>query len=188
MSRPVTHRCGVHTGRALVGFRWGSLVGGPVWDGARHYRLVVYPPGSGDRDRRLLGALQWWPGAGPLLAVVAFALLAEPAGVPLSLGLAAALFLGPLLWLRHLARRPRRDLAVVHADYHYGPGTAADLARCRRVVALGSTLIEAERALSRGELTPVDFQPIWGDVHGEARLLQTVRPASRNHHPGHIRW
>jgi hypothetical protein len=160
----------VRNGRLLIGSRWGSLAGGPLRYGGRQYRLVVYPPGSDDRDRWLLRAVQWWPGGGPLVAVLAVALL-DPAGTPMSLGLAVALFLVPFLWLRHLVRRQRRDLAVVHANYLFEPGTAADLARCRLVVTLSSTLTDAERALDRGELTPVDFQRIWGDVHAEAIRL-----------------
>jgi hypothetical protein len=158
--------------RPLIGCRWGSLGGGPVRFGGRHYRLVVYPPGTDDRERRLLRTAQWWPGAGALLAVTAFGILGDLFGLPVAFALATALYLGPLLALRHVVRRPRRDVSVVHAEYLWGPGTAADLARCRRVVSLSSTLTDAERALDRGALTPVDFQRIWGDVHAEATRLQ----------------
>ena len=150
-------------------------MGGPLRYGGRAYRLVVYPPGTDDRDRWLLRTLQWWSSGGALVAVLAFALLGDPAGPPVALGLAVALFLGPFLWLRHTVRRQRRGLAVVHADCLVEPGTPADLARCRRVVSLSSTLVDAERAFDRGELTPVDFQRIWGDVHAEARVLETIR-------------
>jgi len=164
--------------RPLIGCRWGSLAGGPLRYGGRAYRLVVYPPGTDDRDRWLLRALQLWPRNGPLFALIVVAALGDRAAFPVSVGLAAALFLGPFLWLRHTARRPRRDLAIVHADYLVEPGTPAELARCRRLVRLSSTLVEAERALDRGELTPVHFQRIWGDVHAEARLLETVERAA----------
>ncbi len=166
-----THRGGVRGQRPYTGHRWGSLVGGPLRYGGRAYRLVVYPPGTDDRDRRLLSALQWWPKGGPPFAVVAFALLGDPAGFPVSVGLAVALFLGPLLWLRHTVRRQRRDLAVVDAEYLLDPGTPEELVRCRRLVSLSSTLLDAERAFDRGELTPVDFQRIWGDVHAAAIRL-----------------
>jgi hypothetical protein len=178
VERRATHRGGVPGRPLLIGCRWGSLAGGPLRYGGRAYRLVVYPPGTDDRDRRLLQALQWWPRGGPLLAVIAFALLGDPAGLPASFGAAGALFLGPFLWLRHTVRRSRRELAIVHADHAVDPGAPADLARCRRVVWLGSTLVDAERAFDRGELTPVDFQRIWGDVHAEARLLGTVERAA----------
>jgi hypothetical protein len=164
--------------RPVVGRRWGSLAGGPVRFGGRHYRLVVYPPGTDDRERWLLGAAQWWPGGGGLIAVTAFGILSGVVGPPAALAFAAVLFLGPLLTVRYAVRRARRDLSVVHAEHLWGPGTAADLARCRRVVSLGSTLADAERALDRGELTPVDFQRIWGDVHAEARVLETVTHAA----------
>ena len=85
---------------------------------------------------------------------------------------------GPLLWLRHTSRRQRRDLAIVHAECPFDPAPPADLARCLRLVSLSSTMVDAERALGRGELTPVDFQRIWGDVHAEARLLETVQRAA----------
>jgi hypothetical protein len=164
--------------RPVVGRRWGSLAGGPVRFGGRHYRLVVYPPGTDDRERWLLRAAQWWPGGGGLVAVTAFGIHCGVVGVPTALTLAAALFLGPLLAVRHAVRRARRDLSVVHAEYLWGPGTVADLARCHRVVSLSSTLTDAEHALDRGELNPVDFQRIWGDVHAEARALETVTRAA----------
>jgi hypothetical protein len=162
----------------LSGCQWGSLAGGPLRYGGRAYRLVVYPPGSDDRDRVMLRVTQWWPGGGVLIAVLVFAVLGEQVGFPESLGLAVAVFLGPLLWLRHSVRRQRRDLAIVHAEYVIDPAPPADLARCRRLVSLSSTMVDAERALGRGELTPVDFQRIWGDVHAEARLLETVQRAA----------
>jgi len=166
-----THSERVLGRRPLIGCRWGSLVGGPLRYGGRAYRLVVYPPGTDDRDRRLLSALEWWPKGGPPFAVVAFAILGDPAGVPTSVGLAVALFLGPYLWLRHTVRRQRRDLAVVDADYLLEPATPEELDRCRRLVSMSSTLVDAERAFDRGELTPVDFQRIWGDVHTAAIRL-----------------
>jgi hypothetical protein len=164
--------------RPVIGCRWGSLAGGPVRFGGRHYRLVVYPPGTDDRERWLLRTAQWWPAGGALLAVTAFGILGDRFGLPAAFLLAAVLFLGPLLTLRHAVRRARRDLSVVHAEYVWGPGSAADLARCRRVVWLSSTLTDAEHALDRGELTPIDFQRIWGDVHAQARVLETVGRAA----------
>lgn len=158
-----------------IGSRWGSLAGGPVRVGGRQYQLVVFPPGTDDRERRLLRLWRAWPVAGALLALAALVVLRRPVGLPAALVVAPAVFLGPFLWLRRTLRRQRRDLVVVRADYLYGPGTPKDLARCKRVVALGSRLIDAERAFDDGELTPVDFQRIWGEVHAQARGLATVR-------------
>jgi hypothetical protein len=160
--------------RFRIGFRWGSLGGGPVRVGGRHYRLVVFPPGTDDRERWLLRLWLGWPIGGALLTLVTMGELAAPVGLPVAVALATSLFLGPLLWLRRTVRRPLRDLVVVHAEYVFGPGTRADLARCKQLVSLSSRLIDAERALDGGELAPVDFQRIWGDVHEQARVLGTA--------------
>src|SRR4051794_6221771 len=162
--------------RPRVGCRWGSLVGGPVRTGGQ-YRLVVFPPGTDDRERWLLRTVRWWPLGGALAAVFAFGVMSDLAGPPLAFLVTAAFYAGPLVTLRHTLRRRRRDLVVVHADYVYG-SDAAELARCRRLVSLSSTLTDAEHALDRGELTPVDFQRVWGDVHAQARGLETVRRAA----------
>jgi|SRR4051812_39399290 hypothetical protein len=154
------------------------MAGGPVRTGGRAYRLVVFPPGTEGRERWLLRLWRGWPFSGALLAVVTVGELGGPVGLPGALVLGLAFFLGPLLWLRHTVRRQRRDLAVVRAEYLFGPGTPADLARCKRVVGLSSTLLDAERAFDRGELSPVDFQRIWGEAHAEARVLETVRHAA----------
>jgi hypothetical protein len=173
----------VRRGWPDIGCRWGSLVGGPVRLGGRHYRLVVYPPGTDERERRLLQTWRWWPGGGALLATTTLGVLSDPVGLPIALVLAVTLFLGPFLALRRILRRPRRDMAVVHAEYLYGPSAAADLARCRRLVSLGSTLIDAEQALDRGELTPVGFQLVWGDVHSQA-LAPETRDSARSTRTG----
>ena len=168
----------MQTRRPVIGRRWGSLDGVPLLYGGRHYRLVVYPPGTDDRERRLLQAWQALPPGVPFLGLVTFAVLAGRLGLAEALALTAVLVLGPLAWLRQALRRRRRDVCVVHAEYLYGAGTAAELDRCKRVVSLSSTLTDAERALDRGELTPVDFQRIWGDVHAEARALRAAPHAA----------
>jgi hypothetical protein len=162
----------------VIGSRWGSLAGGPVRSGGRQYRLVVFPPGTDGRERWLLRLWHTWPAAGALLATVLLGELGDAVDLTAGLTASAAFFLAPLLWLRHALRRPRRDLVVVHADYLHGPGSPADLARCRRVVSLYSMLTDAEQALDRGELAPVEFQRVWGDVHAEARALEAVRRAA----------
>jgi hypothetical protein len=177
LGRGLTHRGGVPRRRLRIGYRWGSLVGGSLAYGGRQYRLVVFPPGTDTRERWLLRVWRWWCFSGALLATVAFGVLDGPAGLPLTLALAAALFLGPLLWLRQTLRRPRRDVAIVHAELLFGPSATADLARCRRLVSLSSILVDAERALDLGQLTPLDFQLIWGEVHAEARVMEDTRAA-----------
>jgi uncharacterized protein DUF6611 len=177
----VAHRRGVQLRRPLVGSRWGSLSGGQVRTGGRHYRLVVLPPGTDARERWLLRAWQWWPAAAALPALAVAGALSAPIGIPGALGLAAALAVGPHAWLRRSVRRVRRDLCVVHADHIYGPTARADLARCLRLVTLARTVTDAERALDRGELTPVGFQRVWGEVHAEARVLGSHGREPREH-------
>jgi hypothetical protein len=142
-----------------------------VRTGGRHYRLVVFPPGTDGRERWLLRAGQWWPFAGLWPALVVLGVLSTPVGLPSATMAATAMFLGPLVWLRRTVRRARRDLCVVHADLGFGPRTADDAERCKRLLSLAWDATRAERALDRGELTPLEFQRVWGEVHAEARLL-----------------
>jgi hypothetical protein len=155
------------------------LSGGPVRTGGRHYRLVVFPPGTDTRERWLLRAWLRWPVACLLSALAIAGALSAELGIPVAVGVAAAFVLGPHLWLRRTVRRARRGLCVVHADHAYGPSAADDLARCQRLVSLARDATEAERALDRGELTPVEFQRVWGEVHAEAMVLGKVPAAGR---------
>ena len=146
--------------------------------GARHYRLVVLPPGTDTRERWLLRAWHWWPVAGLLPALATAGAVSAETGIPGALGVATAFLLGPHLWLRHTVRRARRDLCVVQADLAFGPSGPDDLARCKRLLSLARTATAAERALDRGELTPVEFQRVWGEVHADARLLESAARGS----------
>jgi hypothetical protein len=164
----------VHRRQAPIGSRWGSLVGGPLGYGGRHYSLVVFPPGTNGRERWLLRTWRWWRYVGPLLAAVVLGEVGDQVGFAQASVVAAVAFVAPLLWLRRALRRPRRDLAVVHAEVGLGPSSAIGLVRYRRLVSLSSTLADAERALDRGELTPLDFQRIWGAVHAEALAFEAA--------------
>ena len=164
----------MQTRRPLIGSRWGSLTGGPVRLGGRYYRLVVFPPGTDGRERWLLRAWQWWPVASLLPALAIAGALSAPIGTTGAVAAATAFVLGPHAWLRHVVRRARRDLCIVLADHAFGPSAAVDLARCKSVLSLARAATEAERALDRGELAPVDFQRVWGEVHAEARVLASV--------------
>lgn len=162
----------------LGGHRWGSLHGGQLFYGGRHYRLVVYPPGTDGRERLLLRAWLACPLTGTISAAVIVLLLTNLVGTPTALAAGAALWVAGYLGLRHQVRRQRSHLCVVHAEYLNGAGTRAEFDRCRQLVDLASTLAAAESAATRDEVSQVEFECLWGVVHAQARAL--TAPSSRD--------
>lgn len=126
--------------------------------------------GCSPRERLLLRVWLCWPfaGAGSIVAVL---LLNDLMGTAASVVCTAAVCATGVLWLRHRLRRQRRQRCVLHAEYLNGVGTRADRWRCEQLMAYASTLIAAEFAAARGELSPVDFEYLWGLVHYDARAL-----------------
>jgi Family of unknown function (DUF6611) len=151
--------------------RWGSYRGGEVRSGITHCRLVLFPPGTTDREGTLLRIWRCWPFVGTLTAGLLVALLNGMVGTLSAVLTAAAWYAGGTLVLRRAVRRQRAHLCVLDAEYIAGTADASALARCRQLSELGATLSGAETAYLTGELSAVDFEHLWGVVCDEARAL-----------------
>jgi hypothetical protein len=158
---------------------WGSIQILPDRFGGVRYRLTVYPPGTDAATRRWLHIRAAWSHAG-LVCAAGSAMILMPV---LSPALAAAVIgLGYLIgWLvvashsASAARDTRRLLGVDWRQYSL-PGEAEGSARIRR---LTSTMIEADRSLHAGLLSPVAHEVIWENVFNEMEGARIPRKRLR---------
>lgn len=148
---------------------WGSFDATVTRYGVRRDRLVIYPPGISSADRRLARMWRGWPVVGAALGLLAVMLLgktvAPPAAV-LEYVLAAYVAIGVLLFVRAgPARVPVRSLSAVVVPL------AADVREQRRHTDwqnLVDALTEADRMLTTGAISRVEYEAIWWDAY--ARL------------------
>ena len=161
--------------------RWGSLQGGSFRHGGRHFRLVVFPPGTNARERLWLRTWLSWHFFGFWLTLAA-AVIADGAWVVAAVAVGAGVFGSGYVWLRHRVRRHRARVCILHAEYLPAVGAGGERRLCEQLIAYASIMAAAEAAADRGELAPVDFEHVWGLVHTEVTTLVADvadRPAER---------
>jgi hypothetical protein len=158
---------------------WGSIQILPDRFGGVRYRLTVYPPGTDATTRRWLRVRAAWSRAG-LACAVGSAMILMPALTPV----VAVVVIGLVYlvgWLditshtANAARDTRRLLGVDWRQYAL-PGEAEGSARIRR---LTSTMIEADRSLRAGLLSPVAHEVIWENVFNEMEGARVPRKRLR---------
>jgi hypothetical protein len=157
---------------------WGSVEIGLPRQGFKWYRLVVFPPGTTDSERRRFRLAYGWPAWGAVLFVISLIYLGDLFGPWLGLATSATVWLGTGVWvfIRVGDVRPRvRTLSVVLIDRHYDPLSADRFAR------LESAFGQLERAdllLTQGQISTADHELRWGLAYD---LLATdrTRPVDR---------
>ncbi|HKI39822.1 MAG TPA: DUF6611 family protein [Mycobacterium sp.] len=146
--------------------QWGSFDTTVSRYGVRRDRLVIYPPGISTADRRLARMWRGWPVFGAALGVLAVMFLgktvAPPAAV-LEYCVVAYVSIGALLLLRAgPARVPVRSLSAALVPL------AADARERRRHtgwVTLVDALTRADRMLTIGAISRVEYEAIWWDAY-----------------------
>lgn len=155
---------------------WSALLDGPrLWGsfnatvgqyGVRRDRLVVYPPGVSRTDRRLARMWRAWPIAGAGLGLLTVMVLGEtvaPLAAVLECVLVAYVGVGLLLFMRAgPARVPVRSLSAVLVPL------AADAGEDRRHAdweSLVEMLTGADRMLTLGAISQVQYEAIWWDAY-----------------------
>lgn len=145
--------------------------------GVRHYRLIIYPPGTSTADRRLARLWRAWPPGGAVLGLglLAVILLGNAVSSPhtvLAVAMAAYLSIGALLFLRAgPARVQVRSMSVVLM-----PG-AADAQQRRRHAeweTLVDMLVRADHMLRTGAISPVEHEAIWWQAYDRLAATTSV--------------
>ncbi|MFG1930804.1 DUF6611 family protein [Mycobacterium sp. NPDC048908] len=154
--------------RLLDGDRaWGSMEIRPDRFGVTRYRLVVFPPGITDTERRWVRVARGWPLWGALVWVICEIFLNQVTGpwtavftstaIYLGLGLAATMRAGD-------ARRQVRTIGAMVMAGHLDP-VASTLHHNLEIFA--GALMEADELLARGDISMTEHEAIWWRVYDQ---------------------
>jgi hypothetical protein len=154
--------------RLLDGDRpWGSIDIRPDRFGVTRYRLVVYPPGISEYERRLVRVARGWPLWGALVWVVCEIFFNNFTGPWTALAISTAAFLGSGVVAFAMAgaqrTRVRAIAAVVMAGYH----NPASVAARDRLVELADTLMDADDRLASGQISALQHEMAWWHVYDQ---------------------
>jgi len=152
--------------RLLDGDRpWGSIDIRPDRFGVTRYRLVVYPPGISESERRRVRVARGWPLWGALVWVMCEMFLSNTTGPWTAFTISTTACLGSGLVAFAMAGTPRtrvRTMAAMVMAGHHDPisGAARD-----RLKELAATLLEADERLAGGRISATQHELVWGHVY-----------------------
>lgn len=162
--------------RVLDGqYVWGSLDIGASRHGFRHYRLVVFPPGVTESERRRIRLARGWPTWGAVAFTACLMCLCAALGPWTGLMASVALWLGSgvLVHARAgdvLARV--RTLSVVLVARHHDPLSADRIAVMATVA---EQLTHADRLLERHEISAARHELAWSLAYDRLALDPSTR-------------
>lgn len=167
------HRC---WSRLLDGDRrWGFVEVRPDRFGVTRYRLVVYPPGISEPERRRVRLARGWPLWGVVLWIGSQILLSQLLGPRAALVISSALFLGSGAVVWALAGTARTQVRTVVAMTMAGFHDPISDALHNKLEQLAVTLLEADDNLQRGLISPAEHEMIWWRVYNQVDAQSAVR-------------
>jgi hypothetical protein len=152
--------------RLLDGDRpWGSIDIRPDRFGVTRYRLVVYPPGISESERRRVRIARGWPLWGALLWIVSEIVLSHTIAPWAAFAMSTAAFICSgmaAVWTAGPLRTRVRTMAAMVMGGHHDPvsGAVRD-----RLEDLAGTLVNADERLAAGEITPAEHEMVWWRVY-----------------------
>jgi len=154
--------------RLLDGDRpWGSIEIRPDRFGVTRYRLVVYPPGISDAERRRVRIARGWPLWGALVWVFCEIWLNQLTEPSTAVCISTALFIGLGVVTMMRAGDARRQVRTIGAMVLAGHRDPVSAAVHHKLENLAGTLLEADELLARGEITPAAHEAIWWRVYDQ---------------------
>jgi hypothetical protein len=165
--------------RLLDGDRpWGSIDIRPDRFGVTRYRLVVYPPGIDESERRRVRVARGWPLWGALVWITCEIALSRQTAPWAAFAVSIAAYVGSGLVAMAMAGEPRtrvRTMAAMVMAGHHDPISGA--AR-HRLEILAATLIEADERLARGQISPSEHEMTWWRVYDQMETGRSAAPAA----------
>jgi Family of unknown function (DUF6611) len=154
--------------RALDGDRrWGSIDIRADRFGVIRYRLVVFPPGISDSERRRVRVARGWILWGALVWVFCEISLSNATGPWTALVISTAIYLGLGLVVTAMAGDQRRQVRTIGASVMPGHHDPLGSALRRKVENLAGALMEADELLALGEISATTHEMTWWRVYDQ---------------------
>lgn len=154
------------------GRRWGSIDIRPDRFGVTRYRLVVYPPGLNDSERRRVRVARGWPLWGAAAWILCELVSTQLTGAWTALAFSTAAVLGAGLIAFVMAGELRGRVLTMCASSMVGYPDPVATAAVEKVRLFAGSLIAADNALRDGRLSPAEHEMLWWRVYDEIRLTQ----------------
>ena len=146
---------------------WGSVDVHPDRFGMTRYRLVVFPPGISEQERRWVRLARGWPMWGALVWVACEVFLTQVTGPWTALTLSTSAYIGLGVVTMALAGVQRSQVKTMAAAVSAGYHDAQSAARRDKLGKLALTLMDADERLGRGQISASDHELTWWRVYDE---------------------
>jgi hypothetical protein len=154
--------------RLLDGDRpWGSIDIRPDRFGVTRYRLVVYPPGISEPERRRVRVARGWPLWGVLVWVVGEIWLSQVTGPWLAVAISTTVYLGSGVAAMTMAGPARTRVRTMGAMVMAGQNDPMSVAARDKLETLARALIDADERLVRGQLSAAEHEMTWWRVYDQ---------------------
>jgi hypothetical protein len=152
--------------RLLDGDRpWGSIDIRPDRFGVTRYRLVVYPPGISESERRRVRVARGWPLWGALVWVICEIFFNNLTGPWTALTFSTVACLGSGLVAFAMAGAPRTRVRTIAATVMAGYHSPFSVAARDRLELMAATLTEADERLASGDISVLQHEMVWWQVY-----------------------
>jgi hypothetical protein len=154
--------------RLLDGDRpWGSIDVRLDRFGVTRYRLVVFPPGISESERRRVRAARGWPLWGALVWVICEIFLNNMTGPWTAFAVSTAACLGSGVVAFAMAGAPRTRVRTIAAMVMAGYHDPISVAARDRLEELAATLMDADDRLMSGHISALQHEMVWWRVYDQ---------------------
>jgi hypothetical protein len=155
---------------------WGSFDVWPDRFGVTRYRLVVFPPGITESERRRVRVARGWPLWGALAWVLCEIWLQHLTGPGPALAVSTAAYVGLGLAAMAAAGEPRTRVRAMAATVMAGHHDPLSKAARDTLVKWASWLLEADERLSAGQISRTEHEAIWWHVYDQMESRHSAAP------------
>jgi hypothetical protein len=163
---------------------WGSFDVWPDRFGVTRHRLVVFPPGITESERRRVRVARGWPAWGAPAWVMCESWLNQLTEPGPALAVSTAAYLGSGLAAMAAAGEPRSRVRTMAATVMAGHHDPVSKAARDALETLACRLLQADERLSVGEISRIEHEAIWWWVYDQMESSHTAAPGGHGSERG----